>query len=108
MNNTTSDDNMIVTTTTIIIGTFMIFFMCFALKMCFLNSYVLNTRDEASRLEPILPPVYDTSVSPPVYQDSPPSYDSPSLSPPLYTDLNNYTQTLAPELHPQVPPEHRD
>jgi hypothetical protein len=116
MNNTSNDDNMLITTSTIVIGTFMLFFMCFALKMCFLNSYVLNTPNELVPVELVpleptcqdisLPPVYLQDNTPPSYQDSPPLYNQDS--PPLYNELSNCTQTLALAPHLQVQPEHLD
>ena len=82
MNNTHPYADSLVVITTTVIGTFMVFFMCFALRMCFLNTYVRN--------KPI-------ELQPPPYQES-------SETPPDY--ISSCTQTLVQEPHPQAPPEH--
>ena len=88
MNNTHSSDNLAIVTTVTVIGTFMLFFVCFALRMCLLTPH----QDK--------PPTYQDISAPPVYEETPPSYE-----------LSSCTQILEiqmQESHPQVPPELRD
>lgn len=95
MNNTSDDSGGIVVVSTLI-GAFMVFFMCFMLRMCFASKYLDN--------------LMVTSETPPAYvSESPPTYESNPSScppPPLYDELNSCTQTLTQEPRPQEQPEH--
>lgn len=96
MNNTYSDDSGGIVVVSTLIGAFMVFFMCFMLRMCFASRYLHNLMVTSQT-----PPAY-VSESPPTYESSPSSYPPP----PLYEELNIRTQTLTPEPHLQEPPEH--
>lgn len=93
MNNTSDDSGGIVVVSTLI-GAFMVFFMCFMLRMCFASKYLDNLMVTSQT-----PPAY-VSESPPTYESSPSSYPPP----PLYEELNSCTQTLRQEPRPQEPP----
>jgi hypothetical protein len=95
MNNTHSDDSdSVVVVVTTLTGAFMVFFMCFMLRMCFETRYLHNLMVTSQT-----PPAY-VSESPPTYESSPSSYPPP----PLYEELNSCTQTLTQEPRPQEPP----
>ena len=109
MNNTHIDDSDGIVVITTLIGAFMVFFMCFMLRMCFANRYLDNLM-VTSQTPPAYvsqsPPTYESTPSscppPPTYESTPSSY----LPPPLYDELNSCTQTLTQEPRPQEPPEH--
>lgn len=84
MNNTHSDDSDGIVVVTTLIAAFMVFFMCFALRMCFASRYISDLMISSP----------EEVQSPPLYVDEqqPPAYDEELIPPPVYIDVTLTTE----------------